>query len=135
MIMPESSTLCKVDAVKQYGAKVITCPSTQEGRTEVGAKIIQERSCVFIHPSQNPEVIAGQGTLALEILEQNPYIDVMIAPVGGGGLISGLAIAAKSIRPSVKVRQTVYMAYPYLCQILLYTGSDLSEGNYLASLC
>lgn len=103
VVMPEGSSQCKVDAVKQYGGKVVYCPATQKGRSEVSARIIQEHSAVFIHPSQNPDVIAGQGTLGLEVLEQNHYIDTIIAPVGGGGMISGIAIAAKALKPSVKV--------------------------------
>ncbi|XP_077976037.1 serine racemase-like [Styela clava] len=103
VVMPESSSFCKVEAVREYGGKVVFCPSTQKGRSEVGARIIKEHSGVFIHPSQNPDVIAGQGTIGIEILEQDRYVDTIVVPVGGGGMISGIAIAAKAINPAVKI--------------------------------
>lgn len=104
VVMPESSSPCKIQAVQEYGANVIFCPDTQNGRMDVGALVMRDHpNHVFIHPSQNASVIAGQGTVGLEILEQDKNVDTIIVPVGGGGLISGIALAAKSINPAIKV--------------------------------
>ncbi|MCC5940205.1 MAG: pyridoxal-phosphate dependent enzyme [Balneolaceae bacterium] len=103
IVMPKNAPKVKVEAVKGYGAKIVFCESTIDAREETAQTIIQETGATFIHPYNHPDVIAGQGTSAKELLEEIPDLDVIIAPVGGGGLMSGTLIAAKAINPNIKV--------------------------------
>ena len=103
IVMPENAPKVKVEAVKGYGAEIVFCESTIASREETAQAIIQKTGATFIHPYNHPDVIAGQGTAAKELLEDVPGLDVMIAPVGGGGLMSGTLIAAKSMKPGIQV--------------------------------
>ncbi|TVQ04882.1 MAG: threonine/serine dehydratase [Balneolaceae bacterium] len=103
IVMPENAPKVKVNAVRGYGADIVFCESTIESREESAEKIILKTGATFIHPYNHPDVIAGQGTCALELLAEVPDLDVILAPVGGGGLMSGTLIAAKSINPNIKV--------------------------------
>jgi threonine dehydratase len=103
IVMPENAAGVKVNAVRGYGADIIFCETTIESREETTKKIIDETGAVFIHPYNHPDIIAGQGTCALELLHEIPDLDIIIAPVGGGGLISGTAIAAKHLNPAIQV--------------------------------
>ena len=103
IVMPENAPKVKVNAVRDYGAGIVFCENTIESRQETTEQIILETEATFIHPYNDPRVISGQGTCAKEFLEEVPDLDVIIAPVGGGGLISGTLIAAKSIKPNIKV--------------------------------
>ncbi|HMA75694.1 MAG TPA: pyridoxal-phosphate dependent enzyme, partial [Candidatus Krumholzibacteriaceae bacterium] len=94
VVMPENAPGVKVKAVSGYGADISFCPPTLKDREKVLAELAEETGAVFIHPSNNSEVIAGQGTAALEFLEEVPDLDALITPVGGGGLLSGSAISA-----------------------------------------
>lgn len=103
IIMPKNAPVIKIKAVKEYGAKILFCEPTIEARKEMTYQFIEESGAHFIHPYNHPMVIAGQGTVAKEFLEEVPDLDVIIAPVGGGGLISGICISAKHIKPTIKV--------------------------------
>ncbi|MCC5906683.1 MAG: pyridoxal-phosphate dependent enzyme [Balneolaceae bacterium] len=103
IVMPVNAPKVKVEAVKGYGAKIVFCESTIDAREETAQTIIRETGAAFIHPYNHPDVIAGQGTSAKELLEEIPDLDAIITPVGGGGLISGTLIAAKAINPNIKV--------------------------------
>lgn len=103
IVMPENAPTIKVNAVRDYGAEIVFCDPTIESREETAERIIRETGATFIHPYNHPDVIAGQGTCALELLSEIPDLELIIAPVGGGGLISGTAIAAKKIKPGIKV--------------------------------
>jgi len=97
VVMPESAPRVKVDAVRGYGAEVVPCKQSE--RESTCARIERERGMTVVHPFENPQVIAGQGTAALELLEDVPDLDMVIAPVGGGGLASGTAIVVRELRP------------------------------------
>ncbi len=104
IVMPEGSPTVKVKATRDtYGAKVVFCANTQKSRETTAAKLIENEGYSFVHPSDNEEVIAGAGTATLELLEDQPELDIVIAPVGGGGLLSGTALAAKGVKPQIKV--------------------------------
>lgn len=102
IVMPLSAPAVKKRGVLGYGAQVIDCP-TVESRQPTADRIVAETGAVFIHPYNNPDVIAGQATIALEALEQVADLDAIITPVGGGGMMSGVAIAAKALKPGIKV--------------------------------
>lgn len=103
IVMPENAPRVKVNAVRGYGAEIVFCEPTIEARTETAQQILSETGATFIHPYNHPDVIAGQGTCAREFLEEVPDLDAILAPVGGGGLISGTAITAKHLKPGIKV--------------------------------
>ena len=103
IVMPSNSAKVKIRAVQGYGAEVVFCEPTEESREIKCAEVINQNRATLIHSFENEHVIAGQGTAALELLEDIPNLDVIMCPVGGGGLLSGTAIAAKSMRPQIKV--------------------------------
>ena len=93
----------KIRAVESYGAQVVFCEPTEESREIKCADVISQTGATLIHSFENEHVVAGQGTAAMELLEDIADLDVIMCPVGGGGLLSGTAIAAKSMRPQIKV--------------------------------
>jgi threonine dehydratase len=103
IVMPSNSSAVKVRAVESYGARVVFCAPTQMARESTCARILAETGATMIHPFEDERVIAGQGTAALEFLEQAPDLDAILCPVGGGGLLAGTAIAAKSLRPAIEI--------------------------------
>ena len=103
IVMPENAPEVKKKAVKGYGANVTMCESTLEGRESTLTKVVEKTGATFIHPYDNAHIIAGQGTSAIELIEDQSELDIILAPVGGGGLISGTAIAANGLNPRIKV--------------------------------
>jgi threonine dehydratase len=103
IVMPSNSAKVKIRAVESYGAQVIFCEPTEEAREVTCAEVIKKTGATLIHSFENENVIAGQGTAAVELLEDISDLDVIMCPVGGGGLLSGTAITAKSMRPQIKV--------------------------------
>jgi threonine dehydratase len=103
IVMPSNSAKVKIRAVESYSAQVAFCEPTEEAREIRCAEVINQTGATLIHSFENEHVIAGQGTAAMELLEDIPNLDVIMCPVGGGGLLSGTAIAAKSMRPQIKV--------------------------------
>jgi len=103
VVMPSNSAEIKKSAVRGYGASIIECEPTLEARESTAARVIAETGGAMIPPYNHPNVIAGQGTIALELLDECPQLDAIIVPLGGGGLISGIAIAAKALKPSVRI--------------------------------
>jgi threonine dehydratase len=103
IVMPDNAPAVKKAAVAGYGGRITYCKPTLEAREETQRAIIARTGATEIHPFNNPRIIAGQGTATLELIEDLPDLDAVIAPVGGGGLLSGTATAAKGLRPSIRV--------------------------------
>ena len=103
IVMPETAPKSKRSAVVDFGGNIVDCLSTEKSREDTADKVQKDKRGLFVHASQNPFVIAGQGTVGLEILEENPNIHAIVVAVGGGGLISGIALAAKTINPNIKI--------------------------------
>jgi len=103
IVMPSNAPAVKIEAVRSYGGIITFCEPTLASRESVAAQVIKETGATFIHPYNDYRIIAGQGTAALELLEEIPDLDFLLAPVGGGGLLSGTAIAAKELNPLIKV--------------------------------
>lgn len=103
IVMPKNAPLSKVKATRGYGANVVLHGSVYDEAYAEALRLQAENRLTFIHPFNDPLVIAGQGTIALEILEDLPDVDVVVVPIGGGGLIAGIATAIKQLKPSVKV--------------------------------
>ena len=103
IVMPNNVPDVKLDAVKGYGANIILCEPTLEARETTLAEITKKTGAQVVHPFNNPNVIAGQGTAALEMIEDLGTLDAIIAPIGGGGLMSGTCIATRSLLPETKL--------------------------------
>ncbi len=101
--LPAGAPISKVEATKSYGAEVVMVPGVYDDAYERAIRLRDEEGYTFVHPFDDPKVIAGQGTIGLEILEEMPDVEAVIVPIGGGGLIAGVAFALKMLRPDVKV--------------------------------
>jgi threonine dehydratase len=101
--MPSTAPKLKVRAVESYGGRIVFCEPTQAAREAMCAEVIEKTGATLIHPFENEQVMAGQGTAVLELLEEVSDVDLVLCPVGGGGLLCGTAVAAKTIRPNIKV--------------------------------
>ena len=103
IVMPSNSPQAKQAAVRRYGGDVVLCEPTLAARESTAREVMERTGAVFIHPYDDLRVMAGQGTTAIELLEDVPALDVILCPVGGGGQLSGIAVAAKDIKPEVRV--------------------------------
>ncbi|MBU5439186.1 threonine/serine dehydratase [Tissierella sp. MSJ-40] len=101
--VPETTPKPKVEKIKYYGANVIGVGKNYDEAHEIGLERIRDSDSIFVDPCSDEVVIAGQGTIAIEILEQQPHIDTILVPIGGGGIITGISIAAKHIKPDIKI--------------------------------
>jgi len=133
IVMPETTPTVKAENTRRLGATVILEGKTLEAAADFAARHGAERSLLAIHPYDDPLVIAGQGTIALEMLAAAPDLDVLVVPIGGGGLVSGMAIAAKALRPQIQIIGAEASLYPSMYNSLksarLPVGGDtLAEG-------
>lgn len=103
IVMPSTAHAVKRDAVEGYGGHVYLCEPTLEARGTMADEVLQRTGGVMIPPYDHPDIIAGQGTAALELLEEIPDLDAIIAPIGGGGLMSGTCIAGRGIKPEIRL--------------------------------
>lgn len=126
VVMPEHAPEVKKAAIKALGAEIVLCEKSQ--RFVIAERITKEKGACFIHPFDDYDIMAGQGTAGLEMMNQLPKVDKIVVPVGGGGLISGIATAVKGTRDSVKV----YGAEPALCA--RYTESFKKEEPTLVTI-
>ncbi len=133
IVMPVGTPTTKVQATRSYGAKVVLFGETLDESKQYVDKLISEENLTLIHPYDDPAIIAGQGTAALELLSDQPDVDVLVVPIGGGGLIAGCAIAAKAKRPGIEVLGVEAEMFPSMHQALAGLpikagGPTLAEG-------
>lgn len=133
IVMPIGTPMVKVENTRRHGAEVIVTGDTLEDAAVFARRHGQEKGLIFIHPYDDPLVIAGQGTVALEMLAAVPDLDTLVVPIGGGGLISGMAVAAKAVKPSIKVVGVQAALYPSMYNAvrganLPMRGDTLAEG-------
>ncbi|MBR0308063.1 MAG: threonine ammonia-lyase [Mogibacterium sp.] len=133
--MPDGAPISKVEATKSYGADVCLVKGAYDDAYAYACRLQEEEHATFIHPFDDPDVIAGQGTIGLEILDQLKDVDAIVVPVGGGGLVSGIAFAAKSLKPEIKVygvqaREAASMAdsLKYDEQVTLGSVNTFADG-------
>ena len=116
--MPDGAPISKVEATKSYGAEVVLVPGVYDDAHNYSEKLREEKGYTFIHPFDDDDVIAGQATIGLEIINQLKDVDAIVVPVGGGGLISGVAFAVKSLNPRIKVYGVQAAGAPSMIQSL-----------------
>jgi threonine dehydratase len=117
IVMPVTAPLIKVEATRGYGAEVILFGEIYDEAYEKARELEKTENLTFVHPYEDPLVIAGQGTIGLEILEKLPQLDTVIVPIGGGGLISGIATAVKTLKPSCRVIGVQSVQAPGMAQL------------------
>jgi threonine dehydratase len=127
IVMPQFTPLTKVQRTAAWGARVVLHGETLAEAAEHALSLARDEGRVFIHPYDDPAVMAGQGTVALELLEDAPELDALVIPVGGGGLIAGCAVAAAALRPGIAVIGVEVAAYAALAQRL--AGQEVAVGG------
>ena len=133
IVMPRHTPFTKVERTESYGATVVLHGNHLTAAEQHATALAKERGLIVIHPYDDAHIIAGQGTVALELLEDVPDIDDIVVPIGGGGLISGIAVAAKALRPDIRVIGVEADLYPSMSDTLRgisreYAGTTIAEG-------
>ena len=133
IVMPVGTPMVKIENTRRHGAEVLVEGPTLEEAAAFAVSEGQRRGQVFVHPYDDPLIIAGQGTIALEMLDAVPVLDTLVIPIGGGGLISGMAVAAKAIKPSIRIIGVQASLYPSMFNAVKGTslamrGDTLAEG-------
>lgn len=133
IVMPEGTPQVKIDNTRRFGAEVIVAGSTLEESYQAAMQRCEDRHLTFIHPYDDPLVIAGQGTIAGEMLAAASDLDTLVVPIGGGGLISGIAIAAKAAKPAIEIIGVQAELYPSMYNVIKHCdlpmrGDTLAEG-------
>ncbi|MBS7537414.1 threonine ammonia-lyase [Ancylobacter lacus] len=133
IVMPKHTPIVKVAATRAHGARVVLHGESVADASEEADRLAQAEKLVWVHPYDDPHVIAGQGSIAFEMLEDAPDLDALVVPIGGGGLIAGMAVAAKSVRPDIEVVGVETTLYPAMWNALHQQnrpceGATLAEG-------
>mgnify|MGYP001213525473 CR=1 FL=1 len=133
IVMPVATPMVKAENTRRHGAEVILHGATLEESGAFARAHGEAKGLVFVHPYDDPHIIAGQGTIGLEMLQAVPALDTLVVPIGGGGLISGIAVAAKAVKPSIRVVGVQAALYPSMYNVikgaaLPMRGDTLAEG-------
>jgi threonine dehydratase len=133
IVMPEGTPQVKIENTEGFGAEVIVTGKVLEDSTAAARRLCEERGLTFVHPYDDPLVVAGQGTLALEMLDECPDLECLVVPIGGGGLISGMAIGARARKPNIEIVGVQTRLYPSMYNAIKSTelpahGDTLAEG-------
>ena len=118
IVMPEGTPFIKIDRTEAYGAKVLLKGDSLIAAREAADALARDEGLVFVHPYDDPAVVAGQGTIALELLADQPDLDTIVVPIGGGGLISGIAVAAKALNPEIEIVGVQSTLYPSMYRLM-----------------
>jgi threonine dehydratase len=132
IVMPEGTPFIKIDRTEAFGATVVLKGDSLAAAREAADTLARERGSVLVHPYDDPDVIAGQGTVGLELLADCPDIDMLVVPIGGGGLISGIAVAAKALKPEIEIIGVQSTLYPSMYRLL--RGEDPGPPAAAATL-
>ncbi len=133
IVMPEFAPATKVERTKSFGARVVLTGETLDASAIAAREIAAKENLTFVHPYDDPLIVAGQGTIGFEMLEDMPDLDTIVVPIGGGGIISGIAIAAKSVKPDIRIIGVEAELFPSMYQALrglppASGGQTLADG-------
>ena len=133
IVMPLGTPFAKVRHTKNFGARVLLEGNALTEAASAARRLAEAENLVFVHPYDDPMIMAGQGTVALEMLQDCPALDALVVPIGGGGLISGVAVAAKAIKPEIAIYGVQTRAYPSMFNVingetLPCSGQSMAEG-------
>jgi threonine dehydratase len=131
IVMPEFAPFLKVERTKSFGARVLLTGDTLDASAVAARELAQKEGLAFVHPYDDERIIAGQGTIGLELLEDLPELDAVLVPIGGGGIISGIALATKALKPSIRLFGVEVAKFPSMYQALRGL-SPTSGGTTLA---
>jgi threonine dehydratase len=132
IVMPEGTPFIKIDRTEAFGARVVLKGDSLSAARQAADALAREQGLVLVHPYDDPAVIAGQGTIALELLADRPELDTIVVPVGGGGLISGIAVAAKGLNPQIEIVGVQSTLYPSMYRLM--RGEDPGPPAAAATL-
>jgi threonine dehydratase len=132
IVMPEGTPFTKIDRTEAFGAKVVLKGDSLSAAREAADALARDGGLVFVHPYDDPAIIAGQGTIALELLGDRPDLDTLVVPIGGGGLISGIAVAAKAVNPRIEIIGVQSTLYPSMSRLM--HGEDPGSPAAAATL-
>src|SRR6202047_46722 len=132
IVMPEGTPFIKIDRTEAFGAAVVLKGDSLAAARKAADALARERGLVLVHPYDDPTVIAGQGTIALELLADQPDLDTIVVPIGGGGLISGIAVAAKALNPDMDIVGVQSTLYPSMYRLM--RGEDPGPPAAAATL-
>jgi threonine dehydratase len=118
IVMPEGTPFIKIDRTEAFGARVVLKGDSLSAARQAADALARDRGLMLVHPYDDPMVIAGQGTIALELLADQPDLDTLVAPIGGGGLISGIAVAAKALDPKIEIIGVQSTLYPSMYRLM-----------------
>ena len=127
IVMPEGTPFNKINQTRKFGAEVVVHGADLSEAQDHAGKLQHERGLLFVHPYDDPDIIAGQGTIGLEMLEGGDELDALVVPVGGGGLLSGIAVAAKALKPKIALYGVEAALYPAMSQVL--RGEEPKAGG------
>ncbi len=116
IVMPEFAPFTKVERTRELGARVVLLGDTLDASAVAAREIADQENLTFVHPYDDPKIVAGQGTIGFEMLEDQPELDAIVVPIGGGGIISGIAIAAKSVKPEIEMIGVEAELFPSMYQ-------------------
>ena len=133
IVMPEPTPSTKIERTRSHGAQIVLSGETLADSQVTAEAMVKEKGYILIHPYDDDQIIAGQGTIGIEMLEDEPGLDCIVVPIGGGGVISGIAIAAKHIKPQIEIMGVEVKLYPSMYQALRGQparcgGTTLAEG-------
>jgi len=135
VVMPVNASAAKKTAVAGYGATIISCPATLTARVATAAGILAETGGTLVHPYDDCAVVAGQGTATLELLEDHPDLDLLLAPVGGGGLLAGTSLTAKALSPRIRVigvepelADDTYRSFHGTTRVTIDSSTTIADG-------